>query len=145
MRNTDKLESVFADVMKQVTAGKGAERHGHDRDFLKQPWHWIADGFGEGFLLGQAVKKMHEATHSSGWEHERWEREMLGAIAYIGFAVVNRRLTAQKIMDALDKVAETTVALNFDPGLPGAWGTGGAGAAGGIGGGCGAGGKGGAW
>ena len=119
MKNADKLESVFADVMSQVTAGKGAERHGFDQDFLDQPWRWISDGFGEGFLLGQAVKKAHEATHSSGWEHERWEREMLGAIAYLGFAVVSRRLTAQRIMDALDRTNDTTITINYEPGLPG--------------------------
>lgn len=145
MKNANLLAAVFAAVMQQVTSGKGAERHGRGDDFLEQPWKKIADDYGEGFLLGQAAKKMQEATHASGWEHERWEREMLGAIAYLAFAVVNRRLTVQQIMDALDKTAETTVALNFDPGLPGTWGTGGAGAAGGVGGGCGAGGKGGAW
>lgn len=119
MKNSDLLAGVFAAVMQQVTAGKGAERHGKGEDFLAQPWKKIADDFGEGFLLGQAAKKMREATHASGWEHERWEREMLGALAYIGFAIVNRRLEVQRVMDALYKTNDATVAMHYEPGLPG--------------------------
>lgn len=118
MRNAELLEGVFADVMRQVTSGKGAERHGKGDDFLAQPWKKIADDFGEGFLLGQAAKKMREATHASGWEHDRWEREMLGALAYIGFAIVNRRLEVKRVMDAIDRT-NSTVTMHYDPGLPG--------------------------
>jgi hypothetical protein len=116
VRNSELLAGVFAAVMQQVTAGKGAERHGKGEDFLAQPWKKIADDFGEGFLLGQAAKKMREATHASGWEHERWEREMLGALAYIGFAVVNRRLAVQ---DTPARTNNATIAVDFEPGLPG--------------------------
>jgi hypothetical protein len=115
VRNADKLESVFEDVMSQVTAGKGAERHGFDQDFLDQPWKWIAEGFGEGFLLGQAVKKAHEATKARDWTHDRWEREMLGAIAYLGFAIVRRRMEEEEL-----RRREASISVEFDPGLPGA-------------------------
>lgn len=119
MRNSELLAGVFAAVMQQVTAGKGAERHGKGADFLGQPWKKIADDFGEGFLLGQAAKKMREATHASGWEHERWEREMLGAIAYLGFAVVNRRIMVRDAIEELTRTNDTTIAMQYEPGLPG--------------------------
>lgn len=119
VKNSDLLAGVFAAVMQQVTAGKGAERHGKGNDFLAQPWKKIADDFGEGFLLGQAAKKMREATHASGWEHERWEKEMLGALAYLGFAVVHRRLAVQYAIEALDRTNGTTISMHYEPGLPG--------------------------
>lgn len=119
MKNANLLEGVFAAVIQQVTAGKGAERHGHGSDFLEQPWKKIADDFGEGFLLGQAAKKMREATHASSWDHDRWEREMLGAIAYLGFAIVNRRLMVRDVVEALDRTNDATIAMHYEPGLPG--------------------------
>ncbi len=115
MKNSDLLGRVFAAVMQQVTAGKGAERHGKGADFLEQPWKKIADDFGEGFLLGQAAKKMREATHATDWNHDRWEREMLGALAYIGFAIVNRRLEVERGT----RTNDATVSIHYDPGLPG--------------------------
>lgn len=119
MRNADLLESVFSDVMQQVTAGKGAERHGKGEDFLAQPWKRIADDFGEGFLLGQAAKKMREATHATGWDRSRWEREMLGALAYLGFAIVNRRLQVYEAAEEAWRENDATVSINYEPGLPG--------------------------
>lgn len=119
MRNSELLAGVFAAVMQQVTAGKGAERHGKGADFLEQPWKKIADDFGEGFLLGQAAKKMREATHASGWDHDRWEKEMLGALAYLGFAIVNRRLSVQAMAESLARTNDATVTMHYEPGLPG--------------------------
>lgn len=108
VKNIELLESVLGDVLAQVTSGKGAERHGRGQDFLQQPWKKIADDFGEGFLLGQAAKKMREATHASGWEHERWDKEMLGALAYLAFAIANRRLEVKKVMEALARTEPGT-------------------------------------
>lgn len=93
MKNIDVLAQVYRDAIRQVAEGKGAERHGKEsNDFLTQPWRWITDGYGSGFLLGQVAKKMHEAAIAEDWTDEQWEREMLGAIAYLGFAVVHRRI-----------------------------------------------------
>lgn len=93
MKNIETLAQVYRDAIRQVAEGKGAERHGGSSDdFLTQPWRWITENYGEGFLLGQVAKKTHEATKAQDWDHERWEREVLGAIAYLGFAVVYRRL-----------------------------------------------------
>lgn len=119
MKNSEMLAGVFAAVMQQVTKGKGAERHGRGEDLLDQPWKQITDDFGEGFLLGQAAKKMKEARFASGWTHERWEREMLGAIAYLGFAIVNRRLLVCDTLEALTRASDATVAVDYEPGLPG--------------------------
>lgn len=91
MKNEELLRKILDEAFEQVVSGKGAERHGGD-DLLNQPWRWIADAFGEGFLVGQAVKKAHEAHKASGWAQDRWEREMLGAIAYLSLAVLRRRL-----------------------------------------------------
>lgn len=119
VKNSTLLAEVFAAVMQQVTAGKGAERHGRGADFLTQPWKRIADDYGEGFLLGQAAKKMQEATHAAGWDHDRWEREMLGALAYVGFAIVNRRLSVQAAAESLARTNDSTITINYEPGLPG--------------------------
>lgn len=95
MRNEELLRKVLEDAFQQVISGKGAERHGGE-DLLDQPWRWIADAFGEGFLVGQAVKKAHEASQATTWAQDRWEREMLGAIAYLSLAVLRRRLNASE-------------------------------------------------
>lgn len=91
MKNSELLKEVLDAALQQVVTGKGMERHGGE-DLLNQPWRWIADAFGEGFLVGQAVKKAHEAHNAHTWAQDRWEREMLGAIAYLSLAVLKRRL-----------------------------------------------------
>lgn len=119
MKNVELLESVLSDVLAQVTKGKGAERHGKGNDFLAQPWREISDDYGEGFLLGQTAKKMKEATHAVGWEHARWETEMLGAMAYLAFAIVKRRLEVSRVMDALEStetIEVHPVACGYEPG-----------------------------
>lgn len=126
MKNVELLESVLADVLAQVTKGKGAERHGKGNDFLDQPWREISDDYGEGFLLGQTAKKMKEATHAVGWEHKRWETEMLGAMAYLAFAIVKRRLEAKDLTESLlrtdnePRVFTQPAVICYEPGLPGA-------------------------
>lgn len=79
------LQKVFDDVIAQVANGKGEERHGNGKDFMKQPWYSLAETHGIGFLTGQAGKKLDEAQ---GMLDERWKREMLGAIAYMTMAVI---------------------------------------------------------
>lgn len=88
MKNSELLAQVFNAALQQVVSGKGMERHGGE-DLLNQPWRWISDAAGEGFLLGQAMKKTQEAAKMPA---DRFEREILGAIAYLGFAVLKRRL-----------------------------------------------------
>lgn len=73
----------------QVAAGKGEERHGHGVPLESQPWVSIMDTVGAGFPLGQAVKKIMELrTFDPGTQYAAWEREVIGAIVYLCFAVM---------------------------------------------------------
>lgn len=83
------LEDVFDKCLEQVISGKGNDRHGNGKYFLDQPWRHIADVHGDGFLTGQAQKKLMEAQ---GFEDkDRWEREMFGVIVYSAMAILYRR------------------------------------------------------
>lgn len=80
----------YTDVLKaavlQATKGKG-QRHGGDKTpFLEQPWVRLYGTHGLGFLLGQADKKYHEACGKENKEDA--EREFLGAIVYLGMALL---------------------------------------------------------
>lgn len=90
MKNIELLESVFRDAVAQVEKGKGAQRHGQTGDIVTQPAFWISEHFGLGFLLGQTVKKMHEAQERN-LGFDEWEKEMLGALAYLGLAIASVR------------------------------------------------------
>lgn len=87
------LELVFRDVLRQVTVGKG-DRHGGARvPFYKQQWVSLAEVHGHGFLTGQASKKLTEAVESGNHaaNPEAFEREVMGAIAYLGMAMLQLR------------------------------------------------------
>jgi len=87
-KETHPLETVLMDCLEQVTGGKGNERHGNGKDFLDQPWRHIADTHGDGFLTGQAAKKLEEAQ---GFDDlDRWNREMHGVIVYTAMAILHR-------------------------------------------------------
>ena len=92
MKNAHLLQEVLDAALQQVVSGKGMERHGGE-DLLTQPWRRHSDAHGEGFLFGQAAKKGEEARKLPP---ERFEQEVLGAIAYLAFAVLKRRLDAAK-------------------------------------------------
>ncbi len=85
---------VLEQAFEQVFAGKGAERHGHGDNFDKQPWKIITDNVGEGFCLGQAIKKLMELRSLS--KDESWERDALGAIVYITMAIMYRQHKASE-------------------------------------------------
>jgi hypothetical protein len=84
------LCTVMLDVIEQVTAGKGSRHGGDTTPFLDQPWRHYARLHGRGFLTGQAAKKLEEAA-GRGLTGEAFEREVLGAIAYIGMAILYER------------------------------------------------------
>lgn len=86
------LEAIFAEVIAQVTSGKGTRHGGDTTPFLEQPWAHYARLHGRGFLTGQAAKKLEEAA-SRGLVGEAFDREVLGAIAYIGMAILENRRT----------------------------------------------------
>ena len=80
------IEDVLAAAVLQATKGKG-QRHGGDATpFLEQPWVKLYRTHGLGFLLGQADKKYHEALSKT--DNESFEREILGAIVYLGMALL---------------------------------------------------------
>lgn len=84
------MQTVWDSVNYQIFSGKGHERHGSAAPLLEQPWMRLANVHGNGFLTGQAAKKIEEATANRGrWTEEQWEREILGAIAYLGFALLH--------------------------------------------------------
>lgn len=87
------LELIFGDAVTQATKGKG-ERHGGEAiPFYDQQWVRLADTHGNGFLTGQAAKKLTEAVESGNIEKdpEAFEREVLGAMVYLGMSLLHRR------------------------------------------------------
>ncbi len=73
-------------AIEQHAYGKGRERHGIG-EFADQPINRIPDmlgSVGQGFLLGQAIKKIQE---SSRMGDEEAIRELEGAIVYLGTAI----------------------------------------------------------
>jgi hypothetical protein len=83
------LAIVLGDALEQAVGGKGEERHGGGLDYLDQPWVRLARDHGGGFLTGQASKKIEEAvSNHANWTAEQFRNELLGAINYLGMAVV---------------------------------------------------------
>jgi hypothetical protein len=85
----DMMRQAFCDAYDQSAKGKGRERHGSGKDFLEQPIFKLADLYGEGFLLGQAAKKMQEAQRMTP---ETKDKELLGALVYCAAAIIKNRL-----------------------------------------------------
>ena len=83
------LHEVFIKAIKQAMYGKGERHGGAATPFMDQPWAHYAKLHGRGFLTGQAAKKLEEAASTR--EGAAFEDEMLGAMVYIGMAVLNNR------------------------------------------------------
>jgi hypothetical protein len=81
------LSNVLRRAYDQASDGKGSERHGQNLPFTKQPMQLIQDLIGEGFALGQAIKKIQE---SQRLPHDAAIRELLGAINYIAGAIIHK-------------------------------------------------------
>lgn len=69
---------------KMVAEGKGQQRHGAGRAWNDQPIITISRTVGEGFPIGQAMKKLEESTRMVP---EAAVNELLGSIGYIAAAV----------------------------------------------------------
>jgi hypothetical protein len=80
------LYPVFMAAIEQAMHGKGTRHGGNVTPFLDQPWRHYAKLHGRGFLTGQAAKKLEEAA--SGKDGEAFIQECLGAITYIGMAML---------------------------------------------------------
>lgn len=97
------LFEVFGDVVRQVTRGKGERHGGEATPFFEQPWVSIANTAGNGFLVGQAIKKAMEAGGKP--DFASWETELLGAAAYLGMAVLHGRLRQRESQSGRGEVA----------------------------------------
>lgn len=83
------LTAVFEAAIQQVTKGKGVRHGGETVPFFDQPWAHYAHMHGRGFLTGQAAKKLEEAATTK--EGEAFVQEMLGAMVYIGMAILHTK------------------------------------------------------
>ena len=85
------LRCILDEAYKQAAEGKGKERHAGGKPFLRQPIMEIGRMVGEGYNMGQAMKKLQEAEtllHLEGKGVEAAVRELLGAIVYTASAVI---------------------------------------------------------
>lgn len=76
-------------AIQQAAFGKGERHGGAAKPFLEQPWHLLAEQHGVGFLTGQAAKKVGEAA--AGKTGADWDREVLGAVVYLGMSLIFHR------------------------------------------------------
>lgn len=81
------LYSVFIRAIEQAMFGKGERHGGAQTPFFDQPWQHYAKMHGRGFLTGQAAKKLEEAASTRNGD--AFETEILGAMVYLGMAVLN--------------------------------------------------------
>lgn len=82
------LSGVLSDAFHQATEGKGRRHQNEGEAFEEQAWMRIADRHGQGFLTGQAAKKLEEAVCNSAPGTDAYRNELLGAIVYIAMAIV---------------------------------------------------------
>jgi len=83
------LYPVLLAAIAQAMYGKGERHGGATTAFTDQPWAHYLKMHGRGFVTGQAAKKLEEAA--SLREGKPFEQEVLGAIVYIGMAVLHER------------------------------------------------------
>ena len=87
------LFPVFVRAIEQCMTGKG-ERHGGAATlFMEQPWTYLAELHGRGFLTGQSCKKLGEAA--AGKNGEEFVHEALGAIVYAGMSIIKEEQDAE--------------------------------------------------
>lgn len=83
------LTPVLLSAVEQAMFGKGERHGGAVTPFLEQPWVHYGRMHGRGFLTGQAAKKLEEAASTR--EGAAFETEVMGAIVYLGMAILKER------------------------------------------------------
>lgn len=83
------LYEPLMQAIHQAMYGKGERHGGNVTPFLEQPWAHYHKMHGRGFLTGQAAKKLEEAAATR--EGEAFENEVMGAIVYLGMAILAER------------------------------------------------------
>lgn len=102
------LKQVFDQALAQTQTGKGKARHNQRNEpFTDQQIVRFGDWMGTNhFQVGQAVKKAIESTKLP---KDRARAELLGAIVYLGAAVIclDRQPVADPFVRATDPIKET--------------------------------------
>ena len=80
------LFPVLLRAIDQCMIGKGERHGGCATPFMEQPWTYLAELHGRGFLTGQSCKKLGEAA--AGKNGEEFVHEVLGAIVYAGMSIL---------------------------------------------------------
>lgn len=83
------LTPVLLSAVEQAMFGKGERHGGAVTPFMDQPWVHYGRMHGRGFLTGQAAKKLEEAASTR--EGAAFENEVMGAIVYLGMAILKER------------------------------------------------------
>ena len=80
------LYPIFMEAIRQAMYGKGERHGGAVIPFKEQQWAYLGRIHGQGFLTGQASKKLNEAAMSK--DGEAYIAELLGALVYTGAAII---------------------------------------------------------
>lgn len=80
------LERVLRLAYEQAAYGKGRDRHANNKAFVDQPILSITRMVGDGYPLGQAMKKAQEAHGLPSIDAKK--AELLGAINYLAACVI---------------------------------------------------------
>jgi hypothetical protein len=95
------LRTVLNDAYLQSAEGKGKERHANQLPFDQQPILQIARSVGVGFPMGQAIKKISEASGMLARnQQDAAIAELLGAIVYSAAAILKIREDKKAIDDS---------------------------------------------
>ena len=101
----EELEEVFSDAFHQAAYGKGAERHANDLPFHEQRMQTISKTLeSDKGMAFQVIKKLTEGLQL---DHDRREKELLGAIVYLAGIVIYHRkghTSAAEPFDVLDTI-----------------------------------------
>ena len=89
------LFDIFMDAIHQAMYGKGGRHGGATVPFTQQQWAALGKSHGNGFLTGQAAKKLNEAAERGEYD-EAYFREVLGAMVYAGMAVLDAHRRGRK-------------------------------------------------
>ncbi len=92
---------ALLDALRQSAVGKGKERHANDLPWIEQPILAIQRRLGhDGFGLGQAAKKVIEASRFRRAEQQR--HEVLGTLVYLASAarVLDEQIAGEAVMSA---------------------------------------------
>ena len=86
MNDYNDLKTALDAALAQARSGKGSARHSTGQDFREQPIMTITRTHGVGFPMGQAAKKIQEASRM---QPDDARHELLGAIVYLAAAWIS--------------------------------------------------------